>query len=67
MSTCARPLRRRILRARPGDQVLVRGFLAEYGQPANGFYDFRAQVYNRAAAGEPGDALVSMRLTISSS
>lgn len=32
-----RALRRRILRARPGDQVLVRGFLAEYGQPANGF------------------------------
>lgn len=30
-------LRRRILRARPGDQVLLRGFLAEYGQPANGF------------------------------
>lgn len=30
-------LRRRILSARPGDQVLLRGFLAEYGQPANGF------------------------------
>ncbi len=32
-----RALRRRILRIHPGDQVLVRGFLAEYSQPANGF------------------------------
>lgn len=30
-------LRRRILRARPGDQVRIAGYLAEYGQPANGF------------------------------
>lgn len=35
---CADPaLSRRILRVRPGDQVRLAGFLAEYGQPANGF------------------------------
>lgn len=32
-----RGLNRRILRVRPGDQVRIRGYLAEYSQPANGF------------------------------
>jgi hypothetical protein len=32
-----RSLSRRMLRVRPGDQVRIAGFLAEYGQPANGF------------------------------
>jgi hypothetical protein len=32
-----RSLSRRILRVRPGDQVRIAGYLAEYGQPANGF------------------------------
>ncbi len=36
---CAdRALSRRILRTRPGDQVRIAGYLAEYGQPANGFH-----------------------------
>jgi len=35
---CAeRALSRRILRVRPGDQVRIQGYLAEYSQPANGF------------------------------
>jgi hypothetical protein len=40
------------------------GRLEESGTPANGLYDFRAHVYNRAVAGEPGDALVSSTLTL---
>jgi len=41
------------------------GRLNESGQPATGLYDFRAQIYNRAATGDPGDALVSSTLTLS--
>ncbi len=46
-----------------GTAFTYQGRLDESGQPATGLYDFRAQVYNRATAGEPGDALVSSTLT----
>lgn len=46
-----------------GTAFTYQGRLNEGGLPANGLYDFRAQVYNRATAGEPGDALVSSTLT----
>jgi hypothetical protein len=48
-----------------GTAFTYQGRLTEGGQPASGLYDFRAQVYNRAVAGEPGDALVSTTLTFS--
>lgn len=38
------------------------GRLSEGGGAASGLYDFRVQVYNRAVAGEAGDALVSSTL-----
>ncbi len=46
-----------------GTAFTYQGRLDESGQPSNGLYDFRAQVYNRATPGEPGDALVSSTLT----
>lgn len=46
-----------------GTAFTYQGRLDDSGQPANGLYDFRAQVYNRATPGEPGDALVSSTLT----
>lgn len=46
-----------------GTAFTYQGRLDQTGQPANGLYDFRAQVYNRATPGEPGDTLVSSTLT----
>ena len=46
-----------------GTAFTYQGRLTDGGQAASGLYDFRAQVYNRAVAGEPGDALVSGTLT----
>lgn len=48
-----------------GTAFTYQGLLTQSGNPATGLYDFRAQVYNRAVAGEPGDALVSTTLTLS--
>ncbi len=42
-----------------GTAFAYQGRLTENGQSAEGLYDFRAQVYSRGTAGEPGDALVS--------
>jgi len=42
-----------------GTAFLYQGRLTESAAPANGLYDFRCQVYTRAVAGQPGDALVS--------
>jgi len=47
-----------------GTAFTYQGHLTDGGQAAGGLYDFRAQVYNRAVAGEPGDALVSTTLTL---
>lgn len=46
-----------------GTAFTYQGRLESAGAPANRFYDFSAQVYNRASAGEPGDTLVSGTLT----
>lgn len=46
-----------------GAAFTYQGRLDENGQLANGLHDFRAQVYNRATPGEPGDALGSTTLT----
>lgn len=46
-----------------GTAFTYQGLLTEGGQPANGLYDFRAQIYSRASASEPGDALVSGTVT----
>jgi hypothetical protein len=40
------------------------GQLGVGGAPATGSYDIRAQVYNRAVAGEAGDALVSPTVNV---
>jgi len=40
------------------------GYLEDAGAAANGLYDFRAELYNRATPGAPGDALVSSTLTL---
>ena len=46
-----------------GTAFTYQGHLTDSGQAASGLYDFRAQLYNRATPGEPGDALVSGTLT----
>ena len=40
------------------------GRLMDSGLPANGGFDFRAQLYNHAAAGEPGDTQSGPTLTL---
>lgn len=47
-----------------GTAFTYQGRLTDGTNAASGFYDFRAQIYNRAVAGEPGDALVSSTLTL---
>lgn len=44
--------------------ITYQGRLTQSGQPGSGVFDFRAQLYNRAAAGEPGDTLVSPTLDL---
>lgn len=49
-----------------GSTFTYQGVLSTNGKAAQGLFDFRAEVYNRATPGESGDALVSSTVTISS-
>jgi len=47
-----------------GTAFTYQGRLNEGTNAATGLYDFRAQLYNRAVAGEPGDALIGTTLNL---
>lgn len=61
LSTLALTLSSAVCLAQGSTSIIYQGHLNESGQPANGLYDFRCQLYDRESPG--GDVLVSITVT----